>query len=146
MLVLFILSSALLVAAQSKPNVTGTWKMNAEKSKFERGGPSAITVKFDQQESTLRETLTLTNQRGEQAHNFSYTLDGKESLQQLEGREIKTTAKWDGASLLIEFKNDEGFNFSRKITVSSDGKTMTMDVKQSTSNGSATDMVVLEKQ
>ena len=143
---LSILSTALIVMAQGKPNVTGTWKMNTAKSKFEKGGPSAITIKFDQQESNLREALTLTNERGEQTHNFTYSLDGKETPQQLEGMEIKATARWEGESLLIEFKNSEGFNFLRKITVSGDGKTMTMDVKQSSPNGSANDIVVLDRQ
>jgi hypothetical protein len=146
MLMLSFLSSTFLVAAQSKPNLSGTWKMNAEKSKFERGGPKAISIKFDQQESTLRESLTLTNERGEQTHSFTYSLDGKESPQQLEGREIKATAKWEGATLVIEFKNDDGFNFSRKISVSGDGKIMTIDVKQTNAGGSANDTVILERQ
>ena len=145
-LALSVLLSAHLAGAQSKPNVSGSWKMNAEKSKFERGGPKNISIKFDQQGSTLRESLTLTNDRGEQTLDFTYTLDGKESTQQLEGREIKTTAKWEGESLIIEFKNNEGFNFVRKITVSGDGKVMTIDVKQSNSGGSANDTVILEKQ
>ena len=145
-LVLSLLSVGLFVEAQSKPSVSGTWKMNAAKSKFERGGPKAITIKLDQQESTLRESVTITNDQGEQTLNFTYTLDGKESLQQLEGQQIKATAKWEGESLIIEFKDDRGFNFRRKITVSGDGKTMTIDVKQSDPNGSANDTVVLEKQ
>ena len=147
MLVVSILSLALFAEAQSKPNVSGTWKMNAEKSKFERGGPKAITIKLDQQESTLKESLTLTNDQGDRTVNFTYTLDGKESLQQLEGQQIKTTAKWEGEALIIEFKNDaDGFTFLRKITVSGDGKTMTIAVKQSSPNGAANDTVVLEKQ
>jgi hypothetical protein len=141
-----ILSSALLVEAQNKPNVSGTWKMNAEKSKFERGGPKSIVIKFDQQGSTLSEAMTLTNDRGEQTHNFTYTLDGKENAQQLEGRQIKSMAKLEGEALLLELKSDEGFNFLRKITLSGDGKIMTIDVKQSNPGGTASDTVVLDKQ
>lgn len=145
-LLLSLFSLALIVGAQTKPNVTGTWKMNAEKSKFERGGPKAITIKFDQQGSTLNESLTVGNDQGERTVNFTYTLDGKEGVQQLEGQQIKTTAKWEGESLLIEFKNDEGFTFRRSITVSGDGTTMTIIAKQTNPNGSANDTVVLEKQ
>jgi hypothetical protein len=146
MFVLSILSPALIVEAQSGANVSGTWKMNATKSKFERGGPSAITIKFDQQEKTLNETLTLTNERGEQTHNFTYTLDGKESAQQLEGMNIKTTARWEGESLHLEFKNNEGFSFLRKISLSADKKSMTMDVKQTNPGGSVNDVVILDRQ
>jgi hypothetical protein len=144
--ILFLLSAALIAGAQSSTNVSGTWKMNAEKSKFERGGPSAITIKFDQQEKTLNETLTLTNERGEQTHNFTYTLDGKESAQQLEGMNIKTTARWEGESLHLEFKNNEGFSFLRKISLSADKKSMTMDVKQTNPGGSVNDVVILDRQ
>lgn len=120
--------------------------MNAEKSKFQRGGPKAITIKFDQRGPTLNESLTVTNDQGERTVNVTYTLDGKESLQQIEGEQIKATANWDGESLVLEFKNDEGLSFRRKITVSGDGKTMTIDVKQSSPNGTTNDTVVLEKQ
>jgi len=145
-LLLSLLSVGLFVQAQSKPNVSGTWKMNAAKSKFEGDGPSAITIKFDDQGSSLRESFTITNGQGERTMSFSYTLDGKESLQELEGQQIKATAKREGESLSIELKADNGFNFLRKITVSSDGKTMTMDVKKSASGYAASDLVVLEKQ
>jgi hypothetical protein len=137
---------SLAVVAQSKTNVSGTWKMNAEKSKFEKGGPKAITIKFDQQESTLKESITIANDRGEETHNLTYTLDGKETAQQLEGMSIKASAKWEGEALLLEFKNDDGFSFRRKITVSADGKTMTMDVKQASPDGTTSDTVILEKQ
>ena len=144
--ILSFCSLALMVQAQSKPNVTGTWKMNAEKSKFERGGPQSITIKFDQQGSTLTESFMMTNDRGDRTINFTYTLDGKEAVQDMGGQPIKTTARWEGESLVIEFKNDQGFNFVRKFTMAGDGKTMTIDVKQTSPNGAATDTVLLEKQ
>jgi hypothetical protein len=140
------LSMALHLEAQTKLNVSGTWKMNAEKSKFERGGPKAITIKFDQQGSALNESLSIMSDQGERTESFTYTLDGKESLQRVEGEQIKATAAWDGPSLILEFKNDEGFSFRRKVTVSADGKTMTIDVKQSGPNGTINDTVILEKQ
>lgn len=145
LLVLSLLSFGALAEAQNKPNVSGTWKMNAEKTKFEQGGPQDITIKFDQQGPTLNETLTLTNDQGERSANLTYNMEGKETQQQFEGRPIKTTAKWEGDSLVIEFKNEEGMGLLRKITVSSDGKTMTMAVKRSNPNGSINDIVVLEK-
>ena len=145
LLVLFI-ATAPLAAAQNKANVSGTWKMNKEKSKFERGGPQAITIKFDQQATSLRESLTVTNDGGDRTVDVTYTLDGKESPQQFGGQEIKASAKWEGEALVLEFKNSEGFSFLRKITLSSDGKTMTINVTQTNSNGSANDTVVLDKQ
>ena len=145
-LALCLSSASLFVVAQSKPNVSGTWKMNAEKSKFERGGPKGITIKFEQQESTLKEALILMNEQGDQTLNFTYTLDGKESAQEIQGQPVKASAKWDGTTLVLEFKSEEGFSFLRKITVSTDGKTITMAVTQTSPNGTVNDTVVLDKQ
>jgi hypothetical protein len=145
-LALLVFAAAPLAEAQSKPNVSGTWKMNAAKSKFEKGGPQNIIIKFDQQGTTLSEALTLTNEGSDRTITFTYTLDGKESAQQLEGQEIKTTAKWEGEALIIEFKNGEGFNFLRKFAVAADGKSMTINVMQTNPNGSVNDIVVLDKQ
>ncbi|MEK7830029.1 MAG: hypothetical protein AAB401_03035 [Acidobacteriota bacterium] len=138
----FCLLTVFASAQTKQPNLTGTWKMNAEKSKFEQGGPSAITIKFDHKDSSLSETLTLTNDNNDRSVDLKYTTDGKETPQDVMGRNAQTSAKWEGDALMINWKADGDGDFSRKITVSADGKTMTMIVKQSTS----TDTVVLEKQ
>jgi len=133
--------------AQTKqPNLSGTWKMNAEKSKFEQGGPSEITIKFDHKDSSLSETLTLVTSNGDRTIDTKYTTDGKEAAQEVFGTSGQTSAKWETDTLTIEWKI-EGGSFARKFTVSADGKTMTMIVKQSSPDGqSATDTILLEKQ
>ncbi|MEO6725099.1 MAG: hypothetical protein ABIP14_07330 [Blastocatellia bacterium] len=149
---LFICLLAAVVAigatAQTKqPNLTGTWKMNAEKSKFEQGGPSEITIKFDHKDAALSETLTIATGNGDHTLETKYSTDGKETTQEvIGGRQAKTSAKWEGETLIIAWKAEDG-GFTRKITLSPDGKTMTMIVMQSDSDGkSSTDTVVLEKQ
>jgi hypothetical protein len=134
-------------SAQTKqPNLTGTWKMNAEKSKFERGGPNEITLKLDHKDSSLSETLIIASNNGDRTIEAKYTTDGKETTQEIRDRQNQTSAKWEGETLTIEWKA-EGSTFSRKLTVSADGKTLTMIVNQSRPDGqSATDTVVLEKQ
>lgn len=133
-------------AAQTKQaNLTGTWKMNSDKSKFEQGGPSAITIKFDHKDNSLAETLTLTNDGSDRSLDMKYTTDGKETSQEIMGATGQTAVKWETDGWLIEWKA-EGRSFVRKITLSADGKTMTMIVKQDSPNGTSTDTVVLEKQ
>ncbi len=134
------------IAQTKQPNLSGTWKMNAEKSKFEQGGPSEITIKIDHKDASLTEALMLVTGGGDRTVEAKYTTDGKESTQDVMGATAQTSAKWDGDALLIDWKI-EGASFSRKISLSADGKTMTMIVKQSSPDGqSATDTVVLEKQ
>ena len=134
-------------AAQSKQaNLTGTWKMNPDKSKFEQGGPSAITIKFDHKDNSLAEVLTLTTENGERAVDLKYSTDGKENAQEIMGTSGQTAVKWENDGWLIAWKAD-GRSFVRKISLSADGKTMTMIVKQeSPDGGTVTDTVVLEKQ
>lgn len=143
----FCLLAACSAVAQTKqPDLSGTWKMNAEKSKFEQGGPSEITVKLDHKDSSLSESLILVNGNGERTLETKYVTDGKETVQEVFGASAQTSAKWEGNTLSIEWKI-EGGSFARKLTVSADGKTMTMIVKQSSPDGqSSTDTILLEKQ
>jgi hypothetical protein len=137
---------ALCASAQTKPDLNGTWKMNPSKSKFGgQGGPDAITIKFDQQEPNLSESLTIVNPQGERTLNLKYTTDGKESVSQIDGNEVKTTAKWEGETLVIELRGSDNL-FRRKFTLSDGGKTMMMAVHIAGQGGEQDDTVVLEKQ
>jgi len=139
---------ATFAAAQNKqPNLTGTWKMNSQKSTFERGGPEGIVIKFDHKDSSLAETMMLATGGGDRTIDLKYTTDGKETEQaDLMGAAGHSTVKWEGNTLLI-FWRVENMSFNRKVTLSEDGKTMTMIVSQTSGDGSsATDTVILEKQ
>jgi hypothetical protein len=136
---------ASIAAAQTKPDFSGSWKMNREKSKFERGGPDNLLIKIDHKEPAFVEDWKMSTPNGERAFQAKYTTDGKETEQEVMGRTAKTSAKWDGDALVIEFKTENGF-FKRKITLSADGKTITKVVTQSGDNGQTEDTVVLEKQ
>jgi hypothetical protein len=137
---------AFIAAAQTKPNLTGTWRMNSSKSKFVNDGPSEITIKFDQSDSSFTESLTITENNGEHKADLKYAADGKETTNQIENRPVQTTAKWEGETLVIEVKFDQVNLFIRKITISSDGKTMTMAVHRTKGENVFDETVVLEKQ
>jgi hypothetical protein len=137
---------ALIAAAQTKPDFSGSWKMNREKSKFADGGPNAILIKIDHKEPAFTEEWTMSTPEGERSFQAKYTTDGKETEQEVMGRTAKTSAKWEGNALVIEFKTAEGF-FKRKITLSADGKTITKAVTHSPGGGDPMeDTVVFEKQ
>jgi hypothetical protein len=136
---------ASMAAAQTKPDFSGSWKMNREKSKFERGGPDDLLIKIDHKEPAFVEDWKMTTPNGERSFQAKYTTDGKETEQEVIGRTAKTSAKWEGPALVIEFKTEGGF-FKRKITLSADGKTITKVVTQSGDSGQTEDTVVFEKQ
>ncbi len=137
---------ASLATAQTKPNFSGAWKLNAEKSKFTGGGPDNLSIKIDHKEPALTEDWAMSTPNGDRSFQAKYTTDGKETEQEVMGRTAKTSAKWEGDALVIEFKSEGGF-FKRKLTLSADGKTMTKLVTQSRGDGQQTeDTVVFEKQ
>jgi hypothetical protein len=137
---------ATIASAQTKPDFSGTWKMNREKSKFAGGGPDSLLIKIDHKEPAFVENWTVSTPDGERSFQAKYTTDGTETEQEVMGRTAKTSAKWEGDALVIEFKSEGGF-FKRKLTLSADGKTITKMVTQSPSNGEQTeDTVVFEKQ
>jgi hypothetical protein len=138
--------SAAFSAALMKPNFTGTWKMNPEKSKFSGGGPDAILIKIDHKDPEWVENWTIAAPGGERSFEAKYTIGGKETEQEVMGRPAKTLAKWDGDALIIEWKA-ENASFNRKITLSADGKTMTKVITKSGDGGDQNeDLVMFEKQ
>jgi hypothetical protein len=144
--VILLLICATIASGQTKADVNGTWKMNAAKSHFSGNGPTSITIKFIQKDSSLVETLTLSGEAGERSFDLKYTTDGKEGENQIGPQALKTSAVWEKDALVIEWKAD-GSTFRRRITLSGDGKVMTIAVHHGEANGeTADDTVVLEKQ
>jgi hypothetical protein len=138
---------ASIADAQTKPDFSGSWKMNREKSKFFQadGGPDNLLIKVDHKEPAFVEDWKMSTPDGERGFQAKYTTDGKETDQEVMGRMAKTSAKWEGDALVIEFKSEGGF-FRRKITLSADGKTITKVVTQSRDGNQTEDTVVFEKQ
>jgi hypothetical protein len=135
-----------LASAQNKPNVSGTWKMNPAKSKFgHSGGPEEMIVKFEQKDASLLETFTVSDDHHEHTFELTYTLDGKASTQEVDGLEGEVSATWEGETLVLQWKI-EGDIVQRKITLSADGKVMTMAVHYAQQSGETKETVVFDKQ
>src|SRR3954468_15556406 len=141
--VLFLALAAAIVLpftarAQTKPDFSGTWTLDASKSDAPMGrggrggppGPMTITQTAD----------TLTQKRGEQT--LTYKLDGSESANEVQGRggvqTVKAKAHWEGSKLVIESTREiQGFALTTKEerTLSADGKEMTVQTTASTPQG-----------
>jgi hypothetical protein len=149
---LFIVVSLILgcfafaLEAQTRPDLNGIWKMNPTKSNFgPRPTPQSIIVRFQQEGLILRETLTVVDSDDTSTLNFSYTMDGKESINLLDGQQVKSIASWDSDTLVIEWK-DKGGTFRRRFAFSENGKVMRVEMRDSTPEGETNNLVVLERQ
>jgi hypothetical protein len=142
-------------AAQDHPDFSGTWKINTIKSDAApqgRGGQmnmGNLTVTITQTATDL----TIEQSMGENTMKSMYYLDGRESTNAGRRGETKSTAKWDGKSLVIEGTSTfEGPNGSMTIkskevrTLSDDGKTMTVTTTSESPRGTNTRKTVFDKQ
>jgi hypothetical protein len=135
-------------AAQTTPDLSGVWKMNPTKSKAERPLPSGIKIKFDQKDSSFKETLTMTFGENEQSVEYEYATDGKEVELKDPKAPYTITAKWEGKTLVQTLKQKgKSQGFTRKFTLSDDGKSISMVIENPNTDGSKTiDTLFLEKQ
>ena len=125
-----IAAFATLAAAADKPNFSGNWALDADKSNFgPMPPPTSMTRKIDHQDPAMTvEQVTTGGPQGDQSATMKYSTDGKETTNQMMGNDIKTKATWDGSALLIAMTADFGGNeikLTDKWTLSDDGKVLT---------------------
>ena len=141
---------AVTAAAQSKPNFSGTWKLNVAKSDFGPiPGPDSRTDVIVHSDPSIKDSVTAEGQQGKQDYAINYTTDGKEVVNKVGPREIKSTAVWEGSTLVVNSKlsfNDNDITIKAVWTLSEDGKTLTQNVHLNSPMGEADQKVVFEKQ
>ncbi|HYM24028.1 MAG TPA: hypothetical protein VEU08_12505 [Vicinamibacterales bacterium] len=130
------LSAAIVIPftarAQSKPDFSGTWTMDASKSdpapQGRRGGMGGGS-------QTVKQTateITIESQGRGGAQTMVYKLDGSKSMNKVMGRggeqSVESTAKWDGSTLVIETTRDfGGQSVTTKETRKMDGANMVVE-------------------
>jgi hypothetical protein len=128
--------------AQSKADFSGTWTLDTAKSDPPpqgrgRGmGAASVTIKQTGNE------LAVTSEGRQGPQTMTYKLDGTESTNQVMGRggaqSVKSTAKWDGSSLVIETTRDfNGMSITTKEVrrLDNGGKEMIVESTTQTPNG-----------
>ena len=88
-----VLLVAGVVGAQIRPDFSGTWKLNADKSKFASEAPANVIVRFENDGRILHETLTTVRSGFKSTTKLIYNLDGGVLVNHVGDEEIKTTAK-----------------------------------------------------
>ena len=124
---LLTLTLAMSAIDQVKPDFSGTWKQNNEKSKLAPDAPVWVH-KVEQKGTYLKMATTITGSRGVPSHENTYTTDGKEQVtKDREGDELTRSVKWEGNMLVFLTVEKEGGNTltTREVwTLSDDGKTL----------------------
>ena len=113
-----------------RPNFSGVWQLNLQKSTFRGPAPKQLLVKIDHRDPILTQTLFSVGADGaEQQQAFTYQTDGGESTTTLAAGDARSRARWNGSELIIESVLTTGtriFRFSDHWSLSSDGHTLQM--------------------
>lgn len=147
---LIALAGVSAFAQEKQPNFSGTWKMNVSKSDFGvLGGPDSRTDVITHKDLAITDEVTAEGAQGKQQYTVKYTTDGKECINQINGREVKSTLKWDGKTLVITSHlvfNDNDVDARGTWSLSEDGKTLTIAVHYASAMGETDQKFLLEKQ
>ena len=146
----FTLTLGLSGAAQAKPNFSGDWKLNVDKSEFgPMPPPTSMTMKIDHDDPNMKVATAVSGPQGDMSVDAKYTTDGKESINSMGPMEAKSTMNWDGDDLAVTTKLDAGgteIAIKGKWTLSTDGKTLTQATHLTSPQGEVDLKYVFEKQ
>lgn len=118
-------------AAGPAPNLSGTWKLDIAKSDFGQiPVPDSRTEQITDAEPNIKIVSSWTGgAMGDGSNTMDLDTTGKETTSQIMGNDAKNTAKWDGASLVVDTTmtmQDADIAVKSTYNVSGDGKTLTV--------------------
>jgi hypothetical protein len=135
-----------MIPTKSRPDFTGVWEMNFERSILRGSAPKRILVKIEHRETRLIQQIHLANAGGtEQRMTFTYETD-TETINSVGEATARTHARWEGMELVIESRMKtpgREFHFKDHWSLSDDGRTLTMAHRDDDLAGQIS---VLEKQ
>src|SRR5215467_1363715 len=134
-------------AAQTRPDFSGTWKQNLEKSPTKSSWLKSYLNKIELQDANLKVTTTTVGDRGERTYDRTYVIGTEQQSQDREGDQFATNVKWQGNTLVFETveKERDAILTSKEVwTLSNDGKTLTKNIHRSGPRGDSDQTYVLE--
>ena len=145
---LAMLLAAALVAAAPRPDFSGTWKQNMEKSPTKSRLQSYVN-KIEVNDAVLKVTTTIVGDRGENTYTRTYSIGKEEQSVGRDGDQFATKVKWEGNTLVIdtvEKEHDATLTSKEVWNLSDDGKTLTKNIHRSGPRGASDQTYILEKQ
>jgi hypothetical protein len=122
-------------SAQGRPDFTGTWTLDLAKSNM--GAPAGSAAAARPVVLVITQTatvMTVERRAGDRSDSATLKLDGTESVNKTpSGADVKTTAKWVGATLVTHAKMTVGDSSTESTDVrslSADGRVMTIETTQ----------------
>lgn len=143
-----ILLLAFPVPSASKiPLFKGTWVLSVPKSDLSPANrPKKMTLKIEQDRVGMQVSTELTDGLGYHSYNASYTFDGAENENVIDGISIKTSCVWDSSNLVFNVKRGMSLQYKETWATSGDGKTLTINRHTIFADGEVHEKFVFDKQ
>jgi len=134
--------------AAEKPNFSGHWKMNAEKSDYGQvPSPDTFTRTIEHTDSTISVTEEQTGPTATPRSVRKMRTDGQTTVDNVNGGDVKLTATWEGNDLIATTTIDTfGVTFKDRMSLSADGNELTSQVLVQSSQGDFDLKIVIERQ
>lgn len=134
-----------MTVAGARPNFSGVWKLNLKKSVMRGPMPKQMLVNIEHRDLTVIQQIRSTDAKGgEQRQVFTCRI-GTESKNSMGGVEFRSSARWNGAELVIESRmsaRGRDFYFKDHWSLSAGRRTLTMEHRDDDLAGQ---IAVLEK-
>ena len=139
------------MAAEAKPNFTGDWFLNAEKSTFGVApAPDSLSMKIEHNEPNFKSITAQTGGTGDNTIETTCTTNGESCSIKTSGADVKGSSKWDGDTLVtnatVSINGMEIMKTSERMSISEDGETLTLAVKYMSAMGDLDVVIVFDKQ
>ncbi len=118
------------IAAQtaSKPDFSGVWKLNLQKSKLQIPAPDSGVFRIEHKESIFHLSRTFVKSGQEDTWTVDFTTDGKEVVQEEKTETFRGRLSWKGSDLFLDstisIKDRTATNVVR-YHLSDDGRVLT---------------------
>jgi hypothetical protein len=134
--------------APDKPDYSGEWKMNPATSNFGQfPPPNSFIRKIVHLDPTLSITEDQSAGGAQTKTTRTMTTDGKPATLELNGYAAACSAVWDEKDIIATTNMDSvGLKFTDRMSLSSDGKTLTSKVHISSSQGDGDLTIVFDRQ
>lgn len=145
-LLLTLACLGIAIAGDGKPDFSGNWTLNLDKSKFGKAEkPNGMTLKVTRDGDVTHAVQTINTQGGPVDSESNWVLDGKEHDTNAPAPG-KLLTRWEGNTLYSERRTNDG-SFDEKIwlAMSSDGKTVTEKVVTKSTEGTNVSNLVWER-
>ena len=145
---LAVLAAALLLvgplAAQSKPDFSGSWKMNAAESKADADGPKNLGFTIEHKEPAFSYKASGEDSQGEPfEESGEFRIDGKEYPGPAG---LMFTAHWEGQALVVQIGLGKTPVQTVSLRLSPDGKRLIRDIVLKDEDGDHTMHQVFDRQ